>query len=187
MKQCPKCQFIYTDSDTICDLDGTSLVEVNERDLTLTPIAPRSYLRVVRIVAAVVAIIAGLAVVLIYYGIRQRRQNSAQLPTTVSPAVSPTPTGLPQSTPAISTSPELAETPTQSPAAPAAITKNPVSKNPVSTSGNEVRGRAVLILQNGSRIEADEVWRTRQGIWYRRNGLVTLIQPSRVKSIQKLN
>ena len=39
------------------------------------------------------------------------------------------------------------------------------------------------MLTSGSKIEADEVWRTRDGIWYRRNGMVTLLKRNQVKAI----
>jgi hypothetical protein len=38
-------------------------------------------------------------------------------------------------------------------------------------------------LTSGAKIEADEVWRTRDGVWYRRNGMVTLLKRSQVKTI----
>jgi hypothetical protein len=34
----------------------------------------------------------------------------------------------------------------------------------------------VITLSSGGRIEADEVWRTKDGVWYRRNGIVTLVK-----------
>jgi hypothetical protein len=41
----------------------------------------------------------------------------------------------------------------------------------------------VITLSSGGRIEADEVWRTKDGVWYRRNGIVTLVKRAQVKSI----
>jgi hypothetical protein len=39
------------------------------------------------------------------------------------------------------------------------------------------------MLTSGGKIDADEVWRTRDGIWYRKNGIVTLLKTGRVKAI----
>jgi hypothetical protein len=39
------------------------------------------------------------------------------------------------------------------------------------------------MLTSGGKIEADEVWRTKDGVWYRRNGMVTLLKRGQVKSI----
>jgi len=39
------------------------------------------------------------------------------------------------------------------------------------------------MLASGGKIEADEVWRTKDGVWYRRNGIVTLLKRAQVKNI----
>ena len=39
------------------------------------------------------------------------------------------------------------------------------------------------MLTSGGKIEADEVWRTKDGVWYRRNGIVTLLKAGQVKAI----
>ncbi len=59
-----------------------------------------------------------------------------------------------------------------------------VSSNPVST-GNVAkpdRGPVTIRLADGSTLQADEVWRTKAGIWYRRKGIITLLKPNRVRS-----
>ncbi|MFN2511236.1 MAG: hypothetical protein ABR568_07300 [Pyrinomonadaceae bacterium] len=59
-----------------------------------------------------------------------------------------------------------------------------VSSSPVST-GNVAkpgRGPVTIRLADGSTLQADEVWRTKAGIWYRRKGIVTLLKPNRVRS-----
>jgi cytoskeletal protein RodZ len=59
------------------------------------------------------------------------------------------------------------------------------SSNPVSTSdaSNSGPGPVTIQLSDGSMLEADEVWRTKAGIWYRRKGIVTFIKPTRVRTI----
>jgi len=49
--------------------------------------------------------------------------------------------------------------------------------------GTRRGGNPVIVLTSGGKIEADEVWRTRDGYWYRKNGIVTLLKPGRVKAI----
>jgi hypothetical protein len=39
------------------------------------------------------------------------------------------------------------------------------------------------MLSSGGKIDADEVWRTKDGVWYRRNGIVTLLKRAQVKAI----
>jgi len=59
--------------------------------------------------------------------------------------------------------------------------------DPVSTSGPGIGtrqgGKPVIMLTSGGKIEADEVWRTKDGVWYRRNGMVTLLKRGQVKTI----
>ena len=49
--------------------------------------------------------------------------------------------------------------------------------------GSRRGGKPVIILASGAKIDADEVWRTRDGFWYRKNGIVTLLKHSQVKSV----
>jgi len=44
-------------------------------------------------------------------------------------------------------------------------------------------GKATILLTSGRKLSADEVWRTRDGVWYRRDGIVTLLKRGRVKAI----
>jgi hypothetical protein len=62
-----------------------------------------------------------------------------------------------------------------------------VSVGPVSTTelkSAENGGKPVIIrLASGGKVEADEVWRTKEGVWYRRDGVVTLLKSNLVKAI----
>lgn len=49
--------------------------------------------------------------------------------------------------------------------------------------GSRRGGKPVIVLSSGARIEADEVWRTRDGYWYRKNGIVTLLKHGQVKTV----
>jgi len=59
------------------------------------------------------------------------------------------------------------------------VSSNPVSTGDVKKSGH---GPVTIRLTDGSTLQADEVWRTKAGIWYRRKGIVTLLKPNRVRS-----
>jgi hypothetical protein len=67
-------------------------------------------------------------------------------------------------------------------AARARISSNPVSTGDATKSG---RGPVTIHLADGSTLEADEVWRTKAGIWYRRKGIVTFIKPNHVRTITR--
>ena len=197
MKRCPSCKFIYLDTDETCDFDGTRLEAVDENELEATdthsaispqePPAHKS--RRVITIAAAAALGLGVVLFLLYFAAagKSRSQGQAvvppvQLPTTVQ--VEATPTPLVSPSPLTEASPR-AETERRSESQIPA-TRAEISRKPVSTgSQNGTQTGAVIRLSNGARIEADEVWRTRDGVWYRRNGMVTLLKASQVKGIEK--
>lgn len=187
MKRCPQCQFIYVDTDQVCDFDGGSLVSVTESELGLAPQRRPSSLWLVRVIAALVALVAGLVVIFAYHQGRQKiSANANQLTVTSVATPEPTTTPLPLvgTMPSETPRPEVDDSENQ-PIQRSAISSGAVSKDPISTAGKVERGAATIYLQNGSRIEADEVWRTRQGIWYRKQGVVALIKANTVRSIQR--
>lgn len=49
--------------------------------------------------------------------------------------------------------------------------------------GTKLGSKPLILLTSGGKIDADEVWRTRDGVWYRRAGIVTLLKHNRVKAI----
>lgn len=104
--------------------------------------------------------------------------------------------GAAQEDPQFSVQPDLDVSPSAKPSSTTAktaanarsdSTRVRVSSNPVST-GNVAkpgRGQVTIRLADSSTLQADEVWRTKAGIWYRRKGIVTFLNPNRVRSISK--
>lgn len=199
MKRCPSCKFIYLDTDEVCDFDGAKLVLGDENELetavaaetvaTLvqSPVPGKAGKRVA--LAGVVGLGLGVVMFLVYFAAVRRAQSVAQ---SIQPAVqvtapsqpAPVPTLTPSPSPSVEPSPVTTDRRNDSPT-PTATRAN-VSKNPVSTSTrSETQTGALIRLTNGARIEADEVWRTKEGVWYRRNGLITLLKGSQVKAIEK--
>ena len=86
-----------------------------------------------------------------------------------SPTVETSSAPAPKTTPNTRTEPARAR-----------VSSNPVSTGDVAKSG---RGPVTIRLANGSTLEADEVWRTKAGIWYRRKGIVTFIKPNQVRAM----
>jgi cytoskeletal protein RodZ len=199
MKRCPQCSFLYLDTDELCDLDGTPLVQVSEKELegSLTPasaplLSERSDASEGKRLLLVLtgALFIGVVMFLGYFLIARRTVAPAPLdqpvasvstPTPLQPSATPTVTPLPPAEPSPSRTAEATPSPT------ARISRASVSNNPVSTTANEngTQTPVLIRLNNGARIEADEVWRTKEGVWYRRNGVVTLLKANRVKSIEK--
>jgi cytoskeletal protein RodZ len=190
MKRCPQCLFLYPDSDEKCDFDQTVLEVVDDSALEAA-IRPKKS-RTVPIVAAVV-LIAGVLVVGLYYGLSRQSQKAsaatesstdAQPVSTPSP-VAQSPTPSPVVSPSPSPSPSASASPKASPSISTAHTR--ATGDPVSTSGPGIGtrqgGKPVIMLTSGGKIDADEVWRTKDGVWYRRNGIVTLLKRGQVKNI----
>jgi hypothetical protein len=200
MKRCPQCKFIYLDTDDLCDLDGTPLVHVTDADVdavaggqSVKAKTPKRNLRALAIIA--IASLA-LAVILfvVYYAATRTRQQAAKVQEQSQNELTATPLPTPQQTPSTEPTPfsspslETSSAAKSSPSSNSSSQRPSVSSNPVSTGVNEgAKTGSVIRLTNGARIEADEVWRTKEGFWYRRNGIVTLIKANQVKAIEKTN
>ena len=196
MKRCPQCLFLYPDSDEKCDFDKTLLEAVDDAEVdaatsTATPARPK---RRVTHVAAAVALLVGVLVFAVYYAFSRNAQKTSaatQNSELVAPAVpSPTAELQPSPSPVVSPSPSPSPSPSLSPKSESTRTATSHSRSttdPVSTSGPGIAtrqgGKPVIMLTSGGKIEADEVWRTKDGVWYRRNGIVTLLKRAQVKAI----
>ena len=187
MKRCPECLFLYPDSDEKCDFDQTVLEVVD--DSALEPAIRAKKSRALPIAAAAVALILGVLVVALYYGLNRQQEASAatESSTNVQPVATPAPVASPS--PASSPSPSPSSSPSASPKASPSISTahTRATSDPVSTSGPGIGtrqgGKPVIMLASGGKIDADEVWRTKDGVWYRRNGIVTLLKRGQVKNI----
>ena len=187
MKRCPQCLFLYPESDERCDFDNTPLEVVDEAEIEAATGSKKPGRRRVVPLAAV-GLMLGVLVFAIYYSVSQlgRKTSAAtQAPATVAPAA---PAEAAATIP--SPSPEVSPSPSPSPkSSPAAISTSHTRSTlePISTSGPGIGkrqgGKPVIMLTSGGRIDADEVWRTRDGVWYRRNGMVTLLKRGQVKAI----
>jgi hypothetical protein len=182
MKRCPQCLFIYPESDQRCDFDNTALVAVNDSEIDGPTKPRRNKHRFLSIAVAVVVALAAFAFYYVFKTQSNEEQTSTNIPVAPLPVAPPTPSP----SPGISPSPSPSPTPKPSPIR-TATSHTTSSLNPVSTggpaTGTKRGGKPVILLTDGGKIDADEVWRTRDGIWYRRNGIVTLLKHGRVRSI----
>lgn len=199
MKRCPQCLFIYPDADARCDFDNTPLVVVDDAELEAAtgqpatkakqkraPKKPASKKRQRKATAitVVVGLLLSIAAFLVYYRLTHRTQHTAQLQaipiTTAPPLATPIPSpALPTASPAPTTTP----IPTKPTTERIAAAHTSTTAAPISTSGKNPGGKPTILLTSGGKIDADEVWRTRDGVWYRRDGIVTLLKRGRVKAI----
>jgi hypothetical protein len=186
MKRCPQCLFIYPESDQRCDFDQTPLVVVADSEIDAAAPKPRG--NKIKFVSIIAAAVVAFAVFAIYLGFKPKvreAEASSNIPVAVTEAT-PELTAVPSPSPSAEPSPSPSPTPKASPTR-VATSHTTTSVDPVSTSGPGIgtrRGsKPVIILSSGGQIEADEVWRTRDGVWYRKSGIVTLLKAGRVKAI----
>jgi len=190
MKRCPQCLFLFPDSDSKCDFDQTPLEHVDDSAIDGVTRNPKR--RALPIAAAAIGLLLSVLVFAIYYGLSRQQQKASaatETPVTaVEPVAAPSATPSPsvEVSPSPSPSPSIAPSPRSSPEKFSTAHTGSTS-DPVSTSGpgmgNRQGGKPVIMLTSGGKIEADEVWRTKDGVWYRRNGMVTLLKRAQVKTI----
>jgi cytoskeletal protein RodZ len=129
MKRCPKCEFIYEDDQSLCDMDGALLV-FDARTLPTTKAAQKRNRAVPTFATLILALVLGL----VYYVSIHRRAAqtsytppSAAAPSNPAPEVKPTPESQPPA--AAEPKPEPPKTVT----APAPVKKAVAKPTPPST------------------------------------------------------
>ena len=105
------------------------------------------------------------------------QQPISALPSRPSPSPSESPSPEPSPSPSAMPSPTVQEE-----SLPSGL-----SSGMVSTGGDEKKGHGPITIRltNGMNVEADEVWQTDDGIWYRRRGIATLLERKDVKAIER--
>ena len=95
----------------------------------------------------------------------------------------------PSPSPSESPSPDPSPSPSPMPSPATQVESMPVglSSGMVSTGGDGKTGQGPITIRltNGLNVEADEVWQTEDGIWYRRRGVATLLERKDVKAIER--
>ena len=137
-------------------------------------------------------LVFGIAGLFVYSGLSSRGDEVAEIPPVAVMSMAPVAAPLVASPPVatVSSPDPAASSPTPLPRDATERTATSHSRTtvaPVSTSGpgmgKKLGGKPSILLTSGGKIEADEVWRTRDGVWYRRAGIVTLLKHNRVKAI----
>jgi hypothetical protein len=183
MKRCPQCLFLYPDSDERCDFDKSSLEVVSDAEIDAAT-SKRKKRNVLPIVAAIVLLLFVLSFGVFYYALSNTIDSNAIAPIALAQPVVTAPSRSPAVSPSATPSPLPSVKPSPN---GIATSHSRATTDPISTSGpgngKPQGGKPVIVLTNGGRIDADEVWRTRDGVWYRRNGMVTLLKRNQVKAI----
>lgn len=189
MKQCPECHELFDDQKAYCDVDGSVLAPVT---------APSQSSSSGWVTGAIGGLIGVILCVLLYIAFLAPNQHDLQeqarrtsetkeaAPVKPTQVVTAPLNGQVQPVETASPSPEQATpSPTQNPApattpAPAALNNGPIATGSKAVNNGE---RAIIKMKDGSTVEADAAWEDAQGVWYRRSGLVSFVEKSRVEAI----
>ena len=200
MKQCPECNELFDDQKAFCDMDGSELVDQTDSlRAALTNAQPPSSGNSTALVTGVIGGLIGVIICILLYMLfllpgrqndleQDRRANEAKETRPVTPSqVALVPTKAPATeTPSPTETESPAEvTPSPSPVAAATAPPVPLNNGPIATGTKELAGgdRALIKMKDGSTVEADAAWEDAQGIWFRRSGLVSFVEKSRVEAI----
>ncbi|MBA3716446.1 MAG: hypothetical protein H0W76_29010 [Pyrinomonadaceae bacterium] len=198
MKRCSACDRSYNDDQKFCEEDGTTLVAVR-------PTSSNNQIWVSALVGVAIGLMFAAIAFAAYYTTKRGaedavpRGETAKLSSSAAaPLTKASPMPVIKTETAITPTPTLIETPSPEPAPVPASTSSPtlaventrerVNTTPISTSPNKEsasRGPSVIRLYDGTIIEADDAWEDKQGVWYRRGGLVVLVERSRVETIKR--
>ena len=199
MKQCPECNELFDDQKAFCDMDGSALVDqadsVSVALSQATPPPGNSSVWVTGIIGGMIGVIVCVLLYLVFLApdrnaldqdkrATETKETSPAKPSQV--ALAPSNNQLPATeTPSPSETESPAEVASPSPVA-SASTPPPAALNhgPIATGTRESpTERAIIKMKDGSTVEADAAWEDRQGIWFRRSGVVSFVDKSKVEAI----
>lgn len=202
MKQCPECNELFDNQKAFCDMDGSALVDQTDSVRAAlsheTPPSGNSSVWVTGVIGGLIGIIVCVLLYLVFLAPdrnaleQERRATETKETTPAKPgqvALVPSTNQLPATevpSPAETESP--AEEASPSPAAPAATPAPAVlNHGPIATGTKELPSeRAIIKMKDGTRVEVDAAWEDSQGIWFRRSGVVSFVEKSRVEAITEL-
>ena len=204
MKQCPVCKETFDDQKAFCDMDGSELVDQTDslRAALSQANPPASSASASAWVTGTIGGLIGIIICVLLYMLfilpgrqqqleEDRHAKETKETTAVKPsqvALVPVNNQIPAPSPIPSeTASPAEEAASPSPAAPAAATPPPAALNngPIATGTKEAAKseHAIIKMKDGSIVEADAAWEDAQGVWFRRSGLVSFVEKSRVEAI----
>ena len=193
MKRCPDCDSLFPDTEQFCELDGTPLVGVDVAPVDRTVGAPRvDSNRALLPIGVVTGVLLGVLLSLIYFAMsRQPAQENSNSTSSSSSArqqefLQPQqPASHAAATPSVEPSVEPSPSPTETPLPQSPTHFELSSSDPTAGGARRPSNPVVITLNTGATIEADEAWQTGEGIWYRKHGVVSLLDPKNVKAVEK--
>ena len=196
MKRCPQCYEVYEETEKFCEADGQELLA----NPTLPPVshtAPAATPAWLPAAALGVLIGVGIGAALslssgskadeprVVHESPDVRTASTRAATVVSAAPTPESQESPSPTPEAEAQPEASPQVTQEiKPAVAQFNQGPISTGEKTKPNESESGvQTVIVMNDGSTLDVDAAWEDKQGIWYRRSGLVSFVESSRVKAI----
>ena len=199
MKQCPECDEVFDNQKAYCDMDGSVLVKLTDSPRAISQTNTPAGATPLWMTGVIGGLIGIIVCVLLYIAFlapsrdkaqqdRRANQNTETPIKTNQVAVVPHNQLPPAESASPTDSPAEAEaSPAASPVAPAKTTAPPAALNngPIATGGKPVANveHAIIKMKDGSSVEADAAWEDSQGIWFRRSGVVSFLDKSRVEAI----
>jgi hypothetical protein len=203
MKRCPECYHVYNDDEKFCENDGHELLAdpalAPKPEVVATTSSTGSTWWPAALVGVVIGIVVGAGVFAagFLFSTSEANEHSTTRPATEVHERSLPNRAVAASTPVHAAEPEPSPSPADQQAAtqpsPAVNTENtrasvPLNQGPISTgeknSGeSQAKLQTVIEMTDGSTLDVDAAWEDKQGIWYRRSGLVSFVDSSRVKAI----
>lgn len=208
MKRCPQCYEVYDSEERFCETDGQELLA----DPTLAPESPAVPQPLTAagptwLPAAALGVLIGIGIgASIFAAVMLSSASKEKEPQVVreaAPVVRETAPSLratmekPAPTAELEASPSPeAEEEAEAEASPQvtaeenkAVATAEFNQGPISTgkkakaTESEAGFQTVIEMNDGSTLDVDAAWEDKQGIWYRRSGLVSFVESSRVKAI----
>ncbi len=208
MKRCPECDLSFPDSNRFCDRDGSTLVadrSESDDDLLANRLyqpgggaqvsrdRPRMETWKFLAIMAVACATIGMILLVIYQQGTFETSNQSSKGASGSNSVAQQQIAPPR----LLESPSVEESPSPEPSPSPSVMPSPgqqaesarlaLSSSPVSTGGSEktTPGQVIIRLTNGTSIAADEAWETGEGIWYRRQSVITLVERNQVRAVER--
>ena len=189
MKRCPECNSLFPGTEKFCELDGTALIDSpdNREFIDLTPSRPKQFpLFIVATVGVVIGVLLALMyLVLTHDKVQKPIAFSTSAPATAPQGLPPRPLNHQVPSPTIEPSPSPSPSAEPSPSVQSSPEQVKLSVSPISTARGQDAGPLTIKLNTGVTIEADEAWQTSEGIWYRKGGMVALLDPKDIKAVEK--
>ena len=205
MKRCPECYEAYDDEQKFCENDGHELLadpaySPKPEVVVANPAPARPMWWPAAVLGILIGVIfgAGVFVVALLVSTPEKSEQPATqatevkertLPNRAIATSNPAPTPEPEASPSPDSEEEAEAEPSPATNTETKTASVQLNQGPISTGEKTKPGegdgatQTVIEMTDGSTLDVDAAWEDKQGIWYRRSGLVSFVDSSRVKAI----